>query len=233
MMMKCKMLAAGILLASTTVAIAETKAVEMTDEKQKLSYGLGVILGERLKADFESLDIKTLAKGVEDSLEGKEPAIPQKELMAIIQKAQQEKAQQAQKEHAAKAETNRQRGEEFLKTNSKKDGVKSTESGLQYKVIEAGKGDKPKAENTVVVHYEGRTLNGSIFDSSYERKEPASFGVKQVIPGWTEALQLMPKGAKWELYIPSKLAYGPGGFPPKIGPNELLVFKVELVDIKK
>ncbi len=234
MTMKFKMLAAGILLASTSVvATAESKAVELADEKQKLSYGLGIILGERLKADFDSLDINALAKGVEDSIQGKEPAIPQKELMALIQKAQQEKAQVAQKEYTAKAEANRKRGDDFLKENAKKDGVKSTDSGLQYKVLNAGNGEKPKAENTVVVHYEGRTLNGDIFDSSYERKEPASFGVKQVIPGWTEALQLMAKGSKWELYIPSKLAYGPGGFPPKIGPNELLVFKVELVDIKK
>jgi FKBP-type peptidyl-prolyl cis-trans isomerase len=134
--------------------------------------------------------------------------------------------------HTTMADTPAQKGEAFLKENATKEGVKTLPSGLQYKELKAGTGKSPKATDTVVTHYRGRLLDGTEFDSSYKRNEPAEFPVNRVIPGWTEALQLMKEGAKWELYIPSKLAYGQRGAGADIGPNETLIFEVELLKIK-
>jgi FKBP-type peptidyl-prolyl cis-trans isomerase len=134
--------------------------------------------------------------------------------------------------HTTMADTPAQKGEAFLKENATKEGVKTLPSGLQYKELKAGTGKSPKATDTVVTHYRGRLLDGTEFDSSYKRNEPAEFPVNRVIPGWTEALQLMKEGAKWELYIPSKLAYGQRSAGADIGPNETLIFEVELLKIK-
>jgi FKBP-type peptidyl-prolyl cis-trans isomerase FklB len=131
-----------------------------------------------------------------------------------------------------KSESNKKQGEEFLAANAKKEGVKTLPSGLQYIVLKEGTGKKPEATDEVVVHYHGTLIDGTVFDSSVDRGEPASFPVNRVIPGWTEALQLMKEGAKWRIFIPSKLAYGRPGRPPKIGPNETLVFEVELLQVK-
>jgi FKBP-type peptidyl-prolyl cis-trans isomerase FklB len=128
---------------------------------------------------------------------------------------------------------NKVAGDAFLATNKKKQGVVTLPSGLEYKIVVPGKGEKPAATDSVTVNYEGKLIDGTVFDSSYTRGEPAVFPVNAVIPGWVEALQLMPKGSTWELYIPASLAYGEQGAPPSIGPNEMLIFKVELLDIKK
>ncbi|RRJ83482.1 FKBP-type peptidyl-prolyl cis-trans isomerase [Aestuariirhabdus litorea] len=207
-------------------------AAELSTDDQKLSYSLGAIMGERLKADFDTIDVKALAQGIEDAINGGEMSLTREQMIASIQQAQmqaQERAQQLQQEMAQK---NLEAGNEFLTSNGSNKDVTTTETGLQYKVLTKGDGEMPGTDSQVTVHYEGRLLDGTVFDSSYERGETTQFGVTQVIPGWTEALQLMPKGSIWEVYIPPQLAYGPGGIPGKIGPNEVLVFKVELIDFE-
>ncbi|MBU2706523.1 FKBP-type peptidyl-prolyl cis-trans isomerase [Zooshikella marina] len=231
--MKLKVLTAGLVLATASQVFAEP--VKLTNDKQKLSYSLGVMFAQRLKADFkyDDLDLNVMSAAMANVLKEEKTAIDEQEMIKIIQKAQRESYERAQKRMEKEAKENLAKEKAFLEKNAKADGIIKTDSGLQYKVITKGEGEKPKAESTVVVHYEGRTLDGNIFDSSYKRGEPATFGVNQVIPGWTEALQLMPQGSVWELYIPSELAYGPGGIPNKISPNSTLIFKVELKEIKQ
>ncbi|MBU2711878.1 FKBP-type peptidyl-prolyl cis-trans isomerase [Zooshikella harenae] len=231
--MKLKVLTAGLVLATASQVFAEP--VKLTNDKQKLSYSLGVMFSQRLKADFkyDDLDLNVMSAAMANVLKDEDTALDEQEMIKIIQKAQRESYERAQKRMEKEAKENLAKEKAFLDKNAKADGVIKTDSGLQYKVITKGEGKKPKADSTVVVHYEGRTLDGNIFDSSYKRGEPATFGVNQVIPGWTEALQLMPQGSVWELYIPSELAYGPGGIPNKISPNSTLIFKVELKEIKK
>ena len=154
------------------------------------------------------------------------------EIAETMQAFQQQQMAKMQEEQAAAGAKNAEAGEAFLAENGKQEGVVTTDSGLQYKVVTKGDGAKPKADDLVSVHYKGTLLDGKEFDSSYKRGEPAEFGVNQVIPGWTEALQLMPVGSKWELVIPADLAYGPGGAGGDIGPNSTLQFEVELLEIK-
>ena len=201
----------------------------LTDPKQRLNYIIGTDIGENLK-DLKDqgveLDIKALSAGIADSLADK-IALTQdqiKETMTQFQKDMQNKAKVA-------AEKNLKDGETFLAANKSKTGVKTLASGLQYKVIKSGTGKIPKSTDTVKVHYTGTLIDGTVFDSSVERKEPLIIPVRGVIPGWTEALQLMKVGDKWQLFIPSKLAYGEQA-PPKIGPNSVLVFEVELLSIE-
>jgi len=199
-------------------------------ESQKFSYILGTQIGNFSKQSEIEVSLELFAKGLNDIINGNEPAMSQAELssfMAAFQQKAQEKAQTAIK--AASAE-NTKKGQAFLDANKKKDGVKVTASGLQYKVITKGEGAKPKATDKVKVHYRGTLIDGKEFDSSYKRNQPAEFGLNQVIKGWTEGLQLMNVGSKYEFYIPSGLAYGPNG-PPNIGPDQTLIFTVELLDI--
>ena len=135
-------------------------------------------------------------------------------------------------EGVSRGQINKKKGEEFLAENKKKPGVKTTESGLQYLVLKEGTGKKPELDDNVLCHYHGTLIDGTVFDSSVDRGEPASFPVNRVIPGWTEVLQLMKEGSKWRVFIPSKLAYGQRGAPPKIGPNETLIFEIELLQVK-
>ncbi len=229
--MKLKSLVAAVALASGFSA--GLMAEELTTDSQKLSYSLGAIMGERLKADFETLDADALVQGLNDGLAGNEEmALTREQMVTAIQKAQEDAQQQAQQQQMEMAGKNMEAGQQFLDTNGKKDDVMTTESGLQYKVLTKGEGEMPAEGSRVTVHYEGKLLDGTVFDSSYERGETTRFGVTQVIPGWTEALQLMSRGSVWEVYISPQLAYGPGGIPGKIGPNEVLVFKVELVDFE-
>ncbi len=199
-------------------------------ESQKMSYILGTQIGNFSKQSEFEVSIELFAKGLNDIINRNEPAMTQAEISSFMtawQQKEQEKAKTAI--NAARAE-NAKKGQSFLDANKKKVGVKETASGLQYKVITMGDGAKPEATDKVKVHYSGTLIDGKEFDSSYKRNQPAEFGLNQVIKGWTEGLQLMNVGSKYEFYIPSGLAYGPNG-PPSIGPDQTLIFTVELLDI--
>ncbi|MDA7578401.1 FKBP-type peptidyl-prolyl cis-trans isomerase [Flavobacteriales bacterium] len=193
---------------------------------EKVSYSLGVNMASSVKSQgLESIDANAVAKAFNDVFEGKDLDISEEESMSILQ----EFFGKLQAEKSAKAN---EAGKTYLAENAKKEGVTTTESGLQYEVINSGKGAKPAPSDQVTVHYHGTLLDGTVFDSSVDRGEPASFGVTQVIKGWTEALQLMSIGDKWKLTIPSDLAYGDQGAGGMIGPGATLVFEVELLGIK-
>ncbi len=203
-------------------------------EKQldRISYALGLSMGNNFRASgIETIDVKDFADGVAAVFEGAQPKMSYDEAKAEIQKyftAMEER----QKEAAAKmAEVNRAAGEAFLAENAKRAEIKTTASGLQYEVLVEGEGAVPTDKDQVEVHYTGKLIDGTVFDSSVDRGQPATFGVTQVIPGWVEALQLMKAGSKWRLYIPSDLAYGPNGAGSVIGPNQTLIFDVELIKI--
>tara|TARA_B100001758_G_C18362998_1_gene586877 strand:- start:905 stop:1504 length:600 start_codon:yes stop_codon:yes gene_type:complete len=195
------------------------------EEKEKLSYCLGANIGMSLQSQgLTELDANIFAGAINDVVSNSELKINSEDINSYLQEyfgklqAEQQKVAIAQ-------------GEEFLKNNSSKEGVVTLESGLQYKVLKEGSGEKPKATDTVTTHYHGTLISGEVFDSSVERSEPASFPVNGVIPGWVEALQLMPVGSKWKLFVPSHLAYGERGAGQKIGPNTTLIFEVELLSI--
>lgn len=198
-----------------------------------ISYALGLSMGNNFKASgIKEINVQDFADGVAAVFNGLAPKMSYDEAKAEIQEyfGKMQKEQEAQ---AAKmAEVNEKAGQEFLLENGKRVEVKTTASGLQYEVIEEGKGAKPTEKDKVTVHYTGKLIDGTVFDSSIERGTPATFGVTQVIPGWVEALQLMSEGAKYRLFIPSQLAYGPQGAGP-IGPNQTLIFDVELIKIEK
>lgn len=200
----------------------------------KLSYALGLSMGNNFRASgIQELNVQDFADGVSAVFYGAQPKMTYDEAKAEIQRFFTDL--QAKQEEASKkmAEANAKSGEEFLLENGKRVEVQTTASGLQYEVIKEGEGESPKATDQVMVHYEGKLIDGTVFDSSVDRGEPATFGVTQVIPGWVEALQLMKVGAKWRLYIPSALAYGPQGAGGVIGPNQTLIFDVELLQIIK
>lgn len=205
-----------------------TPATLETDE-QKVSYIMGMNIGSQISSDDFELDMDTFTMGISDAFSGAEPRLSEEEVRTTIESFQANIAAKQEAEAKKLAEVNQKEGEAFLAEKAGSEGVVALESGLLYKVIEAGEGPKPMPEDTVRVHYRGTLIDGTEFDSSYKRDVPAEFGVTQVIPGWTEALQLMPEGAKWELYIPSDLAYGPGGTGGAIGPNQTLIFEVELL----
>ncbi len=192
---------------------------------EKISYALGLSLGSNLmKNGIKELDIEQFSKAVKDVLHGNKPDLSPQEAQAVINayfQAIQEK----------ESEATIKEGKEFLKENAGREGVVTLGSGLQYEVINEGTGSKPKASDNVKVHYHGTLIDGQVFDSSVDRGEPATFGVTQVISGWVEALQLMPVGSKWKLFIPSDLAYGARGAGQLIGPHTTLIFEVELLDI--
>lgn len=199
-----------------------------------MSYALGMSMGH----NFKGIGIKTLnsadfAAGVASVYDGVKPEMTFDEAKRIVNEYFAKLEAEMQAEAAKQGEVNRKNGEAFLTENAKREGIKVTESGLQYEVLESGKGDSPKASDNVEVHYTGKLIDGTVFDSSVERGVPASFGVTQVIPGWVEALQLMHEGDKWRLYIPSDLAYGPNGAGGVIGPNMTLIFDVELLRVIK
>lgn len=203
-----------------------------TKELDRISYALGLSMGNNFKASgIETLDVADFSAGVAAVFNGEQPKMSYDEAKAEIQKfftAMEERQREAS---AAIAKVNSEAGEAFLKENGTREGVKTTESGLQYEVIEEGNGAMPKAGDDVTVHYTGTLIDGTVFDSSVERGAPATFGVTQVIPGWVEALQMMKEGAKWRLFIPSNLAYGPNGAGGIIGPNATLIFDVELIKV--
>jgi FKBP-type peptidyl-prolyl cis-trans isomerase len=206
-------------------SLKKPKTVPLDDEHSKASYGLGVLVAGNLKNQGgDSLNVEALQEGIKDIFLKKEPRINEQEAMGIVQtymqKAAEQRATKLKAENAL-----------YLEENKKKAGVTTTPSGLQYEVITAGKGKSPKAEDQVTVHYVGKLTDGTVFDSSVERGEPATFGVNQVIPGWTEALQLMKEGDKWLITIPESLAYGERGAGGQIPPFATLVFEVELIKV--
>lgn len=200
----------------------------------KLSYALGMSMGHNFKGTgIKTLNSADFAAGVASVYDGVKPEMTFDEAKRIVNEYFAKLEAEMQAEADKQGEVNRKNGEAFLTENAKREGIKVTESGLQYEVLESGKGDSPKASDNVEVHYTGKLIDGSVFDSSVERGVPASFGVTQVIPGWVEALQLMHEGDKWRLYIPSDLAYGPNGAGGVIGPNMTLIFDVELLRVIK
>lgn len=213
---------------------------ELTTLNEKVSYIFGINIGQQFQSQQIELDPDAVAQAIRDVNAGEDPRLSDEEMQAAMDAFQQEyeaKITELQAEEQAKfaaaAEENRRAGEEFLKANAEKEGVVTLPSGLQYKMIEEGEGESPEATDTVTVHYRGTLIDGTVFDSSYDRGQPVSFPLAHVIPGWTEGLQHMKEGSKYELYIPSDLAYGPGGSGQVIGPNETLIFEVELLDIEK
>lgn len=200
----------------------------------KLSYALGMSMGHNFKGTgIKTLNSADFAAGVASVYDGVKPEMTFDEAKRIVNEYFAKLEAEMQAEAAKQGEVNRKNGEAFLTENAKREDIKVTESGLQYEVLESGKGDSPKASDNVEVHYTGKLIDGTVFDSSVERGVPASFGVTQVIPGWVEALQLMHEGDKWRLYIPSDLAYGPNGAGGVIGPNMTLIFDVELLRVIK
>ena len=208
-----------------------TKAEDLQTDAQKFGYSIGVDLAKSLKTVKDDVDIKSLEAGLDAVFAGGEPVLDD----ATREKIKNSVAEKLQKkqleEREAKAKTAKEEGEKFLAENAKKEGVKTTASGLQYQVLKEGEGTAPKASDTVTVHYKGTLLNGETFDSSYDRGQPVSFPLQNVIPGWTEGLQLMKPGAKYKFFIPSNLAYGERGAGMKIGPNSTLIFEVELISV--
>jgi len=216
---------------SPPATAAAPAPVQLETPAQRLSYGIALTLGQRMKADKVPMDVDAFSAGLRDAIEGAEPRLSQEEISAEMQAYQEKAVAEQQAAQAALAESNLAAATAFLAENAAKEGVTVTDSGLQYEVIEAGDGPKPGPDDTVEVHYSGTLVDGTEFDSSYKRGEPVTFGVNQVIPGWTEALQLMPVGSKYRLVIPPELGYGAGGAGQAIGPNAALVFEVELLSI--
>jgi FKBP-type peptidyl-prolyl cis-trans isomerase FklB len=208
-------------------------AAPLTTQKQKESYALGMSigLGFQKQGIDKSIDSALVVRGFREALAGSKTAMTEDEMKAALQQLRTEvmSAQEAKSKEAGAA--NRKEGESFLAENKSKDGVKTLPDGLQYKVLTEGNGPKPASTDTVTVNYRGTLINGKEFDSSYKRGQPASFPVTGVIKGWTEALQLMPVGSKWQLFIPPDLAYGDRGAGADIGPGDTLIFEVELLSI--
>jgi len=216
---------------STSLAFAADTTFTPETESQKLGYTFGTMVGSQLSQGVENLDIDSFMKGFSSAYKGQEPALSQEELKGIFQAFQQQKMEETRVAQENEAKQAQAGSVEWLATIEAQDGIMKTDSGLLYKAITEGTGTKPLATDTVKVNYEGSLANGTVFDSSYERGEPISFPLNQVIPGWTEGLQLMTVGSKYELYIPSDLAYGPGGTGP-IPPHSALKFVVELLAIE-
>jgi len=221
---------ASILVIPFTSCDGQKKTKAETDGKlttviDSVSYGIGSTIGRNLKKDgLDAVNIDLMTKGIREVFEGKEGVMTQEQAQAVI-------GTYIQGIQAKKQEANVGKGKTFLDENGKKAGVITLPSGLQYSVITEGKGPKPGLEDKVTTHYHGTLLDGKVFDSSVDRGQPVSFAVNGVIPGWTEALQMMPVGSKWKLFVPSNLAYGERGAGGDIGPNETLIFEVELISI--
>ena len=222
----------AVLLASA-VATGQGTAPVLKDQQDKVSYAIGLDIARNLKKS--EIDVRTdaLVRGLRDGFAGVQPALSDEEIKAVMTAFQQEMRAKQEERVKAQATKNKQEGDAFLAANKAKEGVVALPSGLQYKVLTAGTGKQPKATDTVSVHYRGTLIDGTEFDSSYKRGEPVEFPLTGVIKGWTEGLQLMKEGAKWQFFIPSQLAYGENGAPGgRIGPNSTLIFEVELLAVK-
>jgi FKBP-type peptidyl-prolyl cis-trans isomerase FklB len=226
--MKLQMVVVLSVLFLVSLVNAQEKPT-LKNQKEKMSYIIGMDIGNNLKKQSIDIEPAALTRGIKDALAGGKPLLTEQEIqetMGVFQKDMLAKQQ-------AMANKNKKEGEAFLDSNKKKEGIKTLPSGLQYKVIKEGTGKKPKLADAVTAHYRGTLIDGTEFDSSYKRGQPANFQVSGVIPGWTEALQLMGEGAKWQLFIPSNLAYGERGAGAVIGPNATLVFEIELISVQE
>ena len=203
----------------------------MKSTREKVSYCLGLETGRNLQRQFNDMDVELLRKGFEDAIANNNPKLNQDEIQSIMQALRQQVETQQRQFYAKLSEQNREEGENYLENNKATEGVVTLKSGLQYKVLTPGTGPKPTPADVVSVHYRGSFINGQIFDSSYERGKPQVFPLNRVIPGWSEALQLMHVGDKWQIVVPHYLAYGEAGFGNEIGPNTTLVFEMELLGI--
>jgi len=223
------LLASSVALAACQQGEDTARAeVALDTQERQISYILGANVASQFKTQDMTVDTEAFALGFEDVLTDREARLTEDEVREIITAYQEVENVRMEEAYRVVAEANAQEGQEFLAANAEQEGVVVLDSGLQYKIIEEGEGAVPGPEDMVEVDYRGRLLDGTEFDSSHQRGVPATFGVNQVIPGWTEALQLMKEGAKWEIYVPSDLAYGPGGTGGLIGPNATLIFEVEL-----
>ncbi|MEN8147943.1 MAG: FKBP-type peptidyl-prolyl cis-trans isomerase [Campylobacterota bacterium] len=212
---------------------AKPAAMTLSTQAEKVGYAYGLQIGAQLSASKDLLSSDALILGLQDSLDGKASRLSDEEIQMATMAFQKQAQERAAQNMAQLGEKNKADGEAFLAQNKAKEGVVTLPSGLQYKIVQAGTGATPTSTDTVVTHYNGTLINGQVFDSSVQRGQPATFPVNGVIPGWTEALQLMKVGAKWQLYIPADLAYGERGAGQTIAPNSTLIFDIELLEIKK
>jgi FKBP-type peptidyl-prolyl cis-trans isomerase FklB len=216
------------IMMTSVLAAAQT---ELQTDKDKINYSLGFSIGKGLLAQGIEIDADRIAQGIKDVLSGGQTLLTEQEMQQLLSDLQKKVVAKEEAKKAAMAETNKKEGETFLSENKQKEGVITLPSGLQYKIIKTGTGAKPKETDTVVTNYRGTFIDGTEFDSS-EKSGPATFQVDRVIEGWTEALQLMEVGAKWQLFVPHSLAYGEKGAGNVIGPNQTLIVDVELLEIK-
>lgn len=222
--------ALGSIMTLPLTAVAQDK-VDLDGDQAKLSYSIGATLGQGLSQDIQDLDVDAFSAAIKDVYEDNDMQMSQDDIRTTLQQYQQKKVAEQKAEQKKVADENQKKSEAFLAKTAKEDGVKTTDSGLQYKVLKSGDGKSPSDDDTVKVNYEGKLPDGTVFDSSYKRGEPISFKVGQVIPGWQEALKKMHVGDTWMLYVPADLAYGSAGTGGPIGPNQALQFKVELLAI--
>jgi len=217
-----------LLLLLAGSGFAADQKTELKSEKDKVSYSIGTSIGQDFKRQDIDVNVDVLSQAIRDVLEEKTPAMSQEKIQETLANFKQKMVAQQKAKQEEMAVKNAKEGKEFLAANAEKEGVVTRPSGLQYKVLEEGSGKSPTKDSTVTVDYKGTLIDGTVFDSSYQRGKSATFGVGDVIPGWTEALPLMKEGAKWRLFIPADLAYGERGAGPVIGPNATLIFDVEL-----
>lgn len=225
-------LAGLVLIIAAGCTPAGDKKIELKDLRDKVSYSIGMNIGQDFKRQGIDLDPDLIAQAIKDVTKGAPLLLTEAQVKEAITTYQKELEGKLEAKAKADLEKNSKEGVAFLAENGKKEGVVTLPSGLQYKVLTPGKGKKPAAADTVTVHYRGTLIDGTEFDSSFKRNEPATFPVSGVIPGWTEALQLMEEGAKWQLVIPAALAYGERGAGQQIGPNSTLIFEVELLKVQ-
>lgn len=221
------------LTALVTACNEKEKVVKIDTQTNKASYSIGLQFGSQISKIQDMVNQDAIILGFKDGLTGTTPQLTTEEMQTVMQEFQKSMVEKQQAKQKEMATNGKAEGEKFLAANKTKDGVITTASGLQYKILTAGTGATPAATDTVVTHYTGTTIDGKVFDSSHKRNAPATFPVNGVIKGWTEALQLMKVGAKWQLFIPSELAYGERGAGASIGPNQVLIFEIELLEIKK
>ena len=219
--------------AASESAAKPLKAGDLDSQKKKVSYAIGLDIGKNFKERALDVDLDILIQGLRDAQGNGQPLLNNEEVQKVMTQFQQDMMKAEQEKRTGQAQANKAKEETFLKENAKKPGIKVTASGLQYLVITDGSGPQPKDTDTVKVHYRGTLLDGSEFDSSYKRNQPAVFPLNGVIKGWTEALQLMKVGSKWQVFLPAGLAYGENGAGQVIGPNATLIFDVELLGIEK
>ena len=211
---------------------SSSSQLDLKDPKQRTSYAIGTGIGNSFKTQGVAIDPNALAAGIADAIAGK-LAMSEADIRTTMDQVRNDLVAKQQAKLKTDGASNAKAGADYLAANAKKPGVKTTASGLQYKVIKSGTGKTPGLKDTVKVHYHGTLIDGTVFDSSVDRGEPVTFPVNGVIAGWTEVLQLMKEGDKWQVYIPPQLAYGEAGAGGKIGPNSVLIFDIELIDIEK